>query len=79
MNKPNEFEAEARLSLQGKMIQEVRYMTAAEAEKSGWDYRPLIIILNDGNWLVPMSDDEGNNAGAIGTSFPNLYTVPVMR
>lgn len=77
--KPNTFEAQSRLHLQGKMVKECRYMTHEEAEQWGWNKRPLIIILSDGNWFTAMSDDEGNDAGALATSFSNLPTIPVLR
>jgi hypothetical protein len=28
---------------------------------------PFIIFFNDGCWIMPVSDDEGNNAGALFT------------
>ena len=40
-------------------------MTPDEAESSGWYYQPILLILDDGTALCPMSDDEGNETSAI--------------
>jgi len=66
-------------NLVGKKIDEVRYLTAKETKASGWNSRPIMIVLSDGQQLVPMSDDEGNDGGAIGTSLKDMPTIPVMR
>ena len=67
--------------LVGKTITAVSYMTAAECKDLGWFARAVIIEIQDkkGNktYLYPMSDDEGNDAGAMGTSDPKLSVIPV--
>ena len=69
----------------GRTIVSVRYMTPQEAESSGWYYQPILLILDDGTALCPMSDDEGNESGSLsvfkGTSKtePVMDTIPVMR
>ena len=67
----------------GKKIVAVRYMTPQEAESSYWCYQPILLILDDGTAICPMSDDEGNEAGAIACMGENvqveLETIPVMR
>ena len=69
----------------GSTIVSVRYMTPQEAESSGWYYQPILLILDDGTALCPMSDDEGNESGSLsvfrGTSKtePVMDTIPVMR
>ena len=35
-------------------------MTPEEAESSYWTYQPILLILDDGTAICPMSDDEGN-------------------
>jgi hypothetical protein len=30
-----------------------------------WYNRPLCILLDDGTWIIPQSDDEGNDGGAL--------------
>ena len=65
-------------NLVGKTITSVRYMTDSEMEEWGWHSKALIIELDDDNWLLPMRDDEGNDAGAIACSFENLPTIPVI-
>ena len=64
----------------GKKIVAVRYMTPQEAESSGWYYQPILLILDDGTALCPMSDDEGNEASALCVlNNEELSTIPVMR
>ena len=63
----------------GKKIKSVRYMTPSEAESSGWYYQPILLILDDGTALCPMSDDEGNSAGSLCHLGGEQETIPVMR
>ena len=64
--------------LVGRTIVEARYMTAAEAERFGWRTRPVIFLLDDGTFVFPSSDDEGNGAGALFTNNPTAETLPVL-
>ena len=64
--------------LVGKTITKVEYMTRVEMEDSGWYKRPIAIQLDNKYWLVPMMDDEGNDGGAISTTFEKLGTIPVI-
>ena len=65
----------------GKKIVAVRYMTPEEAESSYWTYQPILLILDDGSAICPMSDDEGNEAGSIACMGEKVEveTIPVMR
>ena len=65
----------------GKKIVFVRYMTPEEAESSYWTYQPILLILDDGTAICPMSDDEGNEAGSIACMGEKVEveTIPVMR
>ena len=65
----------------GRTIVSVRYMTPQEAESSAWYYQPILLILDDGTALCPMSDCEGNEAGAIACigDKVEIETIPVMR
>jgi hypothetical protein len=51
--------------LVGRKITAARYLTQTEAEELGWSGRPLLICLDDGTQLIPQSDDEGNDGGAL--------------
>ena len=64
--------------LVGKKITKVEYMTNAEMQDNGWYKRPIAIQLDNAYWLVPMMDDEGNDGGAISTTFEKLKTIPVI-
>ena len=62
----------------GQRIVKVRYMSDKEAEELGWDFRPVVLQLSDGNILFPSSDDEGNNAGALFTNDKEDDILPVL-
>lgn len=52
-------------TLKGRTITGVRYLTTKEAENMGWGRRCVILTLDNGNHIVPQSDDEGNDAGVL--------------
>ena len=64
--------------LVGKTITKVEYIGDDEMEESMWYKRPIAICLDNRHWLIPMSDDEGNDGGAISTTFKELGTIPVI-
>ena len=65
--------------LLGQKVEEIRWLTKEEAEESGWYYQPIQITFTNGVMLAPMSDDEGNEAGAISTNIPKMETIWVER
>lgn len=67
------------LNLVGQKITEARWLTKEEAEECGWTYQPIQITLENGVLLIPMSDDEGNEAGAMATNLKELDTIYVNR
>lgn len=69
---------EVSAKLVGRRIVETRYMTQTEVNDCGWFKAAVIIKLDDGALLYPMSDDEGNNAGALATTNKNLPIIPVI-
>lgn len=68
----------AKSLLVGRMIRAVEYVSVEECENMGWSSRPLAIHLDDGTWILPMRDDEGNDGGAMATSDEELGTIPVL-
>jgi hypothetical protein len=46
----------------------VRYLTDNEVIDLGWTRSNVVIEFEDGHWIVPMTDDEGNDAGTLWTS-----------
>ena len=66
-------------NLVGRKITKVEYIPKEEAEDSMWYKRPIAIQLDGGHWLVPMQDDEGNDGGAMSTTFKELGTIPVIQ
>jgi hypothetical protein len=51
--------------LQGRTIIRARYMTPAETQANNWLQSPILLELDDGTFLTPSSDDEGNAAGTL--------------
>ena len=64
--------------LVGKTITKVEYIGDNEMDKNMWYKKPIAIELDGNDWLVPMMDDEGNDGGAIATTFKELQTIPVI-
>ena len=64
--------------LVGKKIVKIQYMTEKDAEEQGWDRRPIQMRLEDGTWLTPSQDDEGNDGGSLFTNSKDLPTIPVI-
>ena len=64
--------------LVGRQIVKIVYCSKKEMEHQGWHNRPIQILLDNGTWLTPTSDDEGNNGGAIHTNIKELPTIPVI-
>ena len=62
--------------LVGKIITKVEYLSSKEAKDIYWYKRPLAMQLNDGIWIYPMQDDEGNDGGAI--AYGEKDTFPVL-
>jgi hypothetical protein len=73
MDEVKGFEKELKNLLVGKKIINVRFMTKKEAQGSGWDKKPLCIFLDDNSVLIPQSDDEGNDGGALGYILKDDY------
>tara|TARA_R110000824_G_scaffold14378_14_gene61253 strand:+ start:166 stop:420 length:255 start_codon:yes stop_codon:yes gene_type:complete len=65
-------------NLVGKKITRVEYMTEIEMKDNMWYKRPIAIQLDNKYWIIPMMDDEGNDGGAISTTFKDLGTIPVI-
>ena len=65
----------------GQKITEVRWLTKEQTEDVAehWYNQPIQITLENGVKLIPMSDDEGNEAGAISTNIPKKETIWVER
>ena len=65
----------------GQKITDVRWLTKEETEDifDYWYNQPIEITLENGVKLIPMSDDEGNEAGAMATNIPNMETIWVER
>ena len=75
----NEWEDSIAKHLVGRIITYVEYLPRDEADENYWDSRPIAIKLDNGHWLMPMRDDEGNDGGAISTTFEDLPVIPVWR
>lgn len=67
-------------TLVGKTVKSVRYLNHAEwsSEFDDWYSVPVVIEFTDGTYIVPQSDDEGNNGGALMTNIEGLDIIPVL-
>ena len=65
----------------GQKITDVRWLTREQTDDywENWYDRPIQITLENGITLIPMADDEGNEAGAMATNIPNMETIWVER
>ena len=65
--------------LVGKTIRRVRYLDDREREDIAWAKSTIVIEFTDGHWIVPMTDDEGNDGGAMWTSSQSeLNVIPTI-
>ena len=69
---------EAAKYIRGRRIVEVRYMTEEEVEHLGFRRAGIVLFLDNGHYVFPSMDDEGNDCGALFTSFNEMHTVPVI-
>ena len=73
--------AKAHRLLNGAKIIKVEYLTEKETKESGWYNSPVALLLEKGKnkfWVYPMSDDEGNDGGALGTTDERISTLPLL-
>ena len=61
--------------LLNKKIVAVEWMKESERDEIGWSDRPICLKLDDGTWIFPMRDDEGNDGGALAVG--EAETLPV--
>ena len=64
--------------LVGRTIKQVSYLTEDQTQDMGFNRAAVVLLLDDDNWLIPSCDDEGNDAGALFTSYDDLPTIPVI-
>ena len=64
--------------LVGKNIKSVRYMYTVEKKDVGWHKRALVIYFNDGSYIFPSANNEGNDAGAYFTSIRGMEVIPTL-
>lgn len=69
----------AKKQLLFKRIVNVRYLTEEESADMGWSGRPVAFQLNDGNWIYPSCDDEGNEGGSLFTGDDSNPVLPLLR
>ena len=64
--------------LVGKKIVKVEWMSDKEVKDAMWYSRPICMLLDDGTWIYPSKDDEGNDGGALFTTSKVESCLPVM-
>jgi hypothetical protein len=60
--------------LQGKVLSHVEYQTPEETQDFDWTKRAPVIVFTDGSRLLPIADDEMNEAGAMMLTSERLVT-----
>ena len=70
---------EAKNLLLNRKIIKVEYLSNEEASDMGWYSRPVALLLDNGVWIFPSADDEGNNGGALFTTSEANPVLPVLR
>lgn len=73
------FERDAKRMFEGRIIKEVRYISDEEAGAVGLNNKGLVFTLDNGTLVWPVSDDEGNDSGAIHTSDNECRILPTFR
>ena len=63
------------ISMIGARIVGVRYATPKEQREHGYAQAPVVVEFSNGAVLWPLSDPEGNDAGALAIQRGNLYDV----
>jgi hypothetical protein len=56
---------DARKKLVGKRVVMVEYLDSDSASDLMWYKRPIIIHFDDGSFITPQQDDEGNDGGSL--------------
>ena len=64
--------------LLNRKIIKVEWFTDKEAGKWMFCNKPIAMLLDDGTWIFPSADDEGNNGGALFTTSKIESCLPVM-
>ena len=70
------WEKKAKELLLNKKIVKVRYLTDEERDDLMWNNKPVMFMLDDETWIIPMADDEGNDGGAL--AIGETETLPVL-
>lgn len=64
--------------LVGRRIKAIRYLTDKEMADLGFSKSCVVLVLDDDNCLYPSRDDEGNDAGALFTTYRTLPVIPTV-
>lgn len=65
--------------LLGRKIVKIEWMSNEDANQCDWYSRPVCLLLDNGVWIYPMRDDEGNDGGALATSADSMPVIPVFQ
>ena len=73
----DKWQQKAEKILVGRKIVKVEWMTDEECEDWMWSSKPICMLLDDGTWIYPSKDDEGNDGGALFTTSKVESCLPV--
>ena len=74
-----DWQDKAEKILVGRKIVKVEWFSDKEAENNMWYSKPIAMLLDDGIWIFPSRDDEGNDGGALFTTSKVESCLPVMN
>lgn len=72
------WETFAKELLVGRTIVEVGYVTDSEMSLNGWNRRPISFKLDNGTWLIVLTDNEGNDGGALQVITNEFKLIPTL-
>ncbi len=51
--------------LVGRTVVRVEYLSPIQTEELCWQYRPAVLVFDDGTVMYSMSDEVGNDGGVL--------------
>lgn len=69
----------AKEVLLNRKIVAVEYLRVDETTEMGWYDRPIAFKLDNGIWVYPARDEEGNDGGVLFTTDTERAILPALR
>lgn len=74
----NDWQKKAEELLLGRKIVEIEWMSSDEVDDTEWHSAPICLKLDDGSYIFPLRDNEGNDGGSlayfnVSNNIPNYH------